>query len=60
MANCRRCKHFYKDSESWEMPHIWWYACNEKPNYMNLKSFPFHNTKCDKFEESRRNDHLQH
>lgn len=44
--SCRNCKHFYRDSESWEMDHIWWWECNLHPEYKNLTSFPFKNTKC--------------
>lgn len=55
MSNCcYNCKnyHSYKETESYEMPHIFWYVfiCDARPSVANLKQFPFKNTNCEKFE----------
>jgi len=52
--NCRACKYFLRAVESWEMPHIWWYECRARPGFSNLKSFPFHDTKCKAFTRVER------
>lgn len=50
MNSCYRCAHLHKETESWEMPHIWWWECSARPAMANLKSFPFSNTKCKDFK----------
>jgi len=50
---CRRCAHLVRETESWEMPHIWWWECAAIPGRANLKSFPFAATKCQRFVLSR-------
>lgn len=56
--SCRNCRYYhkYKDIESWEMPHIFWWVhqCNARQGIENLKQFPFLNTSC-KFYEIRPN-----
>jgi hypothetical protein len=47
---CTNCVHYIRQEESWEMPHIFWYECKVVPSAANLKSFPYKNTKCKKFE----------
>lgn len=54
MNRCGNCKHLTHQTESWEMPHIWWWECAARPAMANLKSFPFHNTKCKSFALSER------
>ena len=43
--SCRNCRYYhkYKDIESWEMPHIFWWVhqCNARQGIENLKQFPF-------------------
>lgn len=51
MNSCYRCVHLYKETESWEMPHISWWECSVKAGVQNLTTFPFRNTKCKAFEE---------
>ena len=46
MNSCYRCAHRHKETEGWEMPHILWWECSARPGMANLKSFPFHSTKC--------------
>ena len=57
MNSCYTCKHrySYKETESWEMPHIlWWiHICDARPNIANLKQFPFNTTKCEKWEPQK-------
>ncbi len=52
--SCYSCRHYhgYKDTESWEMPHIsWWvHDCNARQGIKNLKQFPFLNTSCEYYE----------
>ena len=52
--SCYSCKfrHSHKETESWEMPHIYWWVhiCDARPKVANLKQFPFNVTKCDKWE----------
>lgn len=50
MVSCRNCKHFRRETESWEMPDYYWFVCRAIPGMANLKSFPFANTRCKKFE----------
>lgn len=50
--SCYGCKHLRKETESWEMPHIWWWECTPRPAAPNLKSFPFANTKCKAWERT--------
>lgn len=50
MADCRSCRHFRRETESWEFPDIWWYECRKRPGAPNLTSFPFVNTNCKAFE----------
>lgn len=47
--SCWKCKHFGREEESWEMPHIWWYVCEARSGMANLTSFPFFKTKCPKW-----------
>jgi len=44
--SCFNCVHIHKETESWEMPHIFWYECSARPQNAQLKQFPFFNTKC--------------
>lgn len=46
---CHDCKDLSRATESWEMPHIWWWECGSHPGYENLRSFPFESTKCRDF-----------
>jgi len=50
MNSCYTCKHrhSHKETESWEMPHIFWWehSCDTRPNIANLKQFPFKQTQC--------------
>lgn len=46
MNSCYRCAHLHKEIECWEMPHIWWWECSARLGMANLRSFPFHSTKC--------------
>lgn len=41
--SCSSCKHFTKETESWEMPWVYWYECSSLPGVENLKNFPFKN-----------------
>jgi hypothetical protein len=54
VKSCGNCKHYscVRQEESWEMPHVFWYEreCDVRSGVSNLKSFPFNNTKCEKFE----------
>jgi hypothetical protein len=54
VKSCYNCEnyHAYREEESWEMPHIFWYVyvCDVKPTVVNLKQFPFRNTTCTKHE----------
>ena len=36
----------HEGSEGWERPDIWWWECRKRPEYEQLLSFPFKNTKC--------------
>ena len=54
MNACRDCKWLLREQESWEMPHIWWWECTERPAMANLRSFPFKSTKCKSFERDDR------
>lgn len=49
VRSCYGCAHLLKETESWEMSHIWWWSCCERPAMENLKSFPFKRTKCASF-----------
>lgn len=55
MKSCYTCKHrhSYKETESWEMSHIFWWIhiCDARPSVSNLKQFPFKNTGCTKHEK---------
>lgn len=50
MPSCYGCVYLSKETESWEMPHIWWWECRKRPGVENLTSFPFRNTKCSVFQ----------
>ena len=51
-VSCYACGNLRKANESWEMPHIWWWECNSpSAGKANLKSFPFHKTRCKDFCE---------
>ena len=52
MTKCRSCFFFSRQTESWEMPHIWWYECSMHKHYTNLKSFPFKNG-CKSFKKRK-------
>lgn len=43
--SCHGCANLHRATESWEMPHIWWWECLAT-NSANLRSFPFRRTKC--------------
>jgi hypothetical protein len=42
-SRCVSCKYFSRQSESWEMDHIYWYECSKRPANESLKTFPFKN-----------------
>ena len=44
--SCYGCRYLVRDSESWEMPHIYWYECVAREANANLINFPFRNTTC--------------
>lgn len=52
--SCWTCKHreSFREEESWEMPHIWWWVhlCHARPSIANLVQFPFEQTTCQKYE----------
>ena len=52
--SCYNCGNYVRETESWEMPHIYWYECAAAPGMANLRSWPFHNTKCKHFVERER------
>lgn len=52
MNSCRECKHVRRETESWELPHIFYYVCKKAPGMANLRSFPFKCTSCPHFEAS--------
>ena len=52
MAACRDCKHCAREMESWEHQEIWWWECTARTGYDALPSWPFENTKCQKFESA--------
>jgi hypothetical protein len=54
LHSCYACQFLIRETESWEMPHIWWWECRERPAMANLKSFPFQKTKCKTWELARR------
>jgi len=47
--SCRLCVNLRRETESWEMPHIWWWTCLYQESRANLKSFPYRRTKCKGF-----------
>jgi len=49
-VNCRDCANLARETESWEMPHIFWFECVAKPHVANLTSFPFKSTQCKEFK----------
>ncbi len=55
MNRCSMCAHYHchKETESWEMPHIFWYerSCDARPTLANLKQFPFKRTSCPRYSE---------
>lgn len=59
MNSCYTCKHrhSYKETESWEMAHIYWWVhiCDARPKVANLKQFPFNATECEKWEPAAKN-----
>ena len=50
-VNCKNCKNLTLQTESWEMPWVFWYECKVKPFVENLSSFPFKNTQCKEFNQ---------
>ncbi len=40
LKNCRDCKFLSRETESWEMSHIYWYECSARPQVENLE-LPF-------------------
>jgi len=50
-VNCRDCVKLRRETESWEMPHIFWFECEAKPHVSNLTSFPFKATRCKEFKQ---------
>ena len=50
-VDCRNCAKLRRETESWEMPHIFWFECSAKPHVANLKSFPFRATRCEEFQQ---------
>lgn len=57
--SCHECKHLRHETESWEMPHIWWWECRANKGMENLKSFPFTNTRCRHFYQKTQPRGLQ-
>lgn len=53
MNTCYRCANLMRESEGWERPDIQWWECAKRPGMANLRSFPFHNTKCPEFKPSK-------
>lgn len=53
--SCFNCSYLRKGTESWEMPHIWWYECLARPANEYLKHWPWKKTKCKHWKE-RKND----
>lgn len=53
MKKCKECKHCTIDGDDFSNWGYlsWWQSC-EKTSYDNLKSFPFKNTKCKKYENN--------
>lgn len=43
---CFNCKHLSRQTESWEMPHVWWYECEARHANEYLLGFPWRQTKC--------------
>ena len=58
MNSCFTCKHrhSHKKTESWELPHIFWWehACDARPGIANLKQFPFNKTECKEWKPNDR------
>ncbi len=50
LVNCRDCMKLIRQTESWDMPWVFWYECKAKPFVENLRSFPFQNTRCKEFK----------
>ena len=50
--SCWGCGNMVKETESWEMSHIYWYECVGSPGMANLRNFPFRNTKCKHYVKS--------
>lgn len=46
---CGDCANLMRETESWELSHIWWWSCGARHGMENLRSFPFQNTKCKAF-----------
>lgn len=51
--SCFNCAHLEKETESWEMPWIYWYECIVRPQNSMLKQFPFRRTKCSVWHPKR-------
>lgn len=51
--SCFNCRFLIRTTESWEMPHIYWYECNARPANGMLKQFPFKSTRCKYWERSQ-------
>jgi hypothetical protein len=43
---CFDCRYFRRETESWEMPHVWWYECRARHANESLRGFPWKLTKC--------------
>jgi hypothetical protein len=54
--SCYGCKHLLRQTESWEMPWVYWYECRARPSVANLWQFPFSRTKCEKWEQREGKD----
>lgn len=56
MPSCVNCKHYESDYEESD-GHIIssWATCHARFGVSNLKQFPFRNTECKVFEDSRNN-----
>ena len=52
--SCFTCIYLFRETESWEMPHIYWYVCDILPQNAMLKQFPFKRTKCKKWKDGRK------
>lgn len=46
---CKNCTNYFIDGEGWELPQFNYPNCHKRPNWANLKAFPFNCTSCSDF-----------